>query len=72
VEELLPYLQGSWVRIKQELVSGRCQLPGVRLVETVKAGGGKQQLRMPTVVDQMILQAVQQVVKAIYAAAFSE
>jgi len=72
VEELLPYLQGSWARIKEELVSGRYQPGGIRMVEIPKASGGKRQLGIPTVVDRMIQQALQQVLSPLYEPTFSE
>lgn len=72
VEELLPYLQRNWARIKEELVSGRYQPQGVRLVEIPKASGGKRQLGIPVVLDRMIQQALQQVLSPIYEPTFSE
>ena len=72
VEELLPYLQGSWARIKEEVVSGRYQPGGIRMVEIPKASGGKRQLGIPTVVDRMIQQALQQVLSPLYEPTFSE
>lgn len=71
VEELLPYLQRTWERIKEELVSGSYRPRGVRKVEIPKASGGTRQLGIPTVLDRMIQQALHQVLSPIYEPTFS-
>src|SRR3989454_10838719 len=72
VEELKPYLQAHWPKIKEELLEGTYQPQGVRKVEIPKPGGGKRFLGIPTVVDRLIQQAMHQVLSPIFDKHFSE
>ena len=72
VEQLKPYLQEHWVRIREELLKGEYQPQGVRCVEIPKPQGGMRQLGIPTVVDRLIQQALHQVLSRIFEPGFSE
>jgi RNA-directed DNA polymerase len=72
VEELKPYLQEHWVKIKQDLLKGRYQPQAVRCVEIPKPNGGMRQLGIPTVVDRLIQQALHQVLIPLFEPNFSE
>ena len=72
VNELLPYLNEHWNRIKQELLDGTYKPAPVRRVEIPKQDGGVRQLGIPTVLDRFIQQAIQQVLTPIFEATFSE
>jgi RNA-directed DNA polymerase len=72
VEDLKPYVQIHWARIKVELLEGRYHPQPVLRVEIPKPGGGKRPLGIPTVVDRLIQQAIQQVLVPIFDPGFSE
>ncbi len=72
VEQLKPYLQAHWVKIKEELLKGEYQPQPVRCVEIPKPQGGVRQLGIPTVVDRLIQQALHQVLSPIFEPGFSE
>ena len=72
VADLKPYLSEHWSRIKVALLEGRYKPQPVRRVEIPKPGGGKRSLGIPTVVDRLIQQAVNQVLEPIYDPEFSE
>lgn len=72
VEDLKPYLDGEWPRIKEELLCGRFVPSPVRLVEIPKPGGGVRALGIPTVVDRLVQQAVLQVLTPVFDPGFSE
>jgi RNA-directed DNA polymerase len=73
VEELMPYLQKHWERIKSEILKGRYQPQPVLLVEIPKPGGrGMRRLGIPTVVDRLIQQAILQVLQPEIDPTFSE
>jgi len=65
VEQLQPHLKEHWPRIREELLEGRYRPQPVRGVEIPKPGGGMRQLGIPTVVDRLIQQALQQVLQPI-------
>ena len=73
VEQLKGHLQKHWVRIKEELLSGRYQPQPVLGVEIPKPGGhGVRQLGIPTVVDRLIQQALHQALSPLFDPGFSE
>lgn len=72
VEELKPYLQTHWARIKGQLLEGSYQPQPVLRVEIPKPGGkGVRKLGIPTAVDRLIQQAVQQVMSPLFDSDFS-
>ena len=72
VEQLKPYLQERWAKIKEELLNGEYQPQPVRCVEIPKPQGGMRQLGIPTVVDRLIQQALHQVLSPVFEPGFSE
>ena len=72
VGELRGYLKEHWLRIKEELLEGKYQPVAVRRVEIAKPSGGMRQLGIPTVVDRLIQQALNQVLSPIFDLNFSE
>ena len=73
VNELKPFLQAEWVRIREQLLSDSYIPQPVLRVEIPKPGGkGVRKLGIPTVLDRLIQQAVQQVMTPIFDPGFSE
>jgi RNA-directed DNA polymerase len=71
-EELRGYLKEHWPKIKGKLVEGSYQPVAVRRVEIAKPSGGMRQLGIPTVIDRLIQQALNQVLSLIFDSNFSQ
>lgn len=72
-EQLGVYLKEHWPSIREELLAGRYQPRPVRKVEIPKPGGkGMRMLGIPTVLDRLIQQALNQVMQPIFDVEFSE
>lgn len=73
VDDLRSYLRDHWQQIKEELLNGTYQPQPVLKVEIPKPGGkGMRQLGIPTVVDRLIQQALNQVLQPIFDPEFSD
>ncbi len=73
VAQLRAYLREHWLRIKEELLAGNYQPQPVLKVEIPKPGGkGMRMLGIPTVLDRLLQQALQQVLSPLFEASFSE
>ena len=72
VRDLRGYLKEHWPRIKEKLLEGKYRPEAVRRVEIAKPSGGMRQLGIPTVVDRLIQQGLNQVLSPIFDANFSE
>lgn len=73
VANLRASLREHWPRVKEELLEGRYQPQPVRKVAIPKPGGkGMRQLGIPTVMDRLIQQALNQVMQPIFDPDFSE
>ncbi len=73
VADLKPYLKVHWPQIREDLLAGRYQPSPVRSVTIPKPGGkGERLLGIPTVVDRLIQQAMNQVLSPIFDLGFSE
>lgn len=73
VEALGAYLKEHWLGIKEDLLNGRYIPQPVRKVEIPKPGGkGMRMLGIPTVMDRLIQQALNQVMQPVFDGEFSE
>src|ERR1035441_1773781 len=63
VDELPEYLKRHWTVTREQLMSRTYKPQPVRRHEIEKQGGGMRKLGIPTVVDRLIQQAVQQVLQ---------
>lgn len=72
VEKLKDHLKEQWPRIKAELLEGRYTPKPVRRKDIPKPGGGVRQLGIPTAVDRLIQQALQQILNPIFEPGFSD
>src|SRR6266567_8835949 len=69
--QLKGYLQTDWPRIKEELLKGTYTPQPVRKVEIPKPHGGKRMLGIPTVLDRLLQQSIQQWLSPQYEPEFS-
>ncbi|MGD2159406.1 MAG: reverse transcriptase domain-containing protein [Anaerolineales bacterium] len=72
VEELPEHLKEHWPSIRERLEMGKYEPSPVKRVEIPKPGGGTRKLGIPTVLDRMIQQALQQVLSEVYEESFSD
>ncbi|MGH7909884.1 MAG: group II intron reverse transcriptase/maturase, partial [Thermodesulfobacteriota bacterium] len=72
VAEFKAHLKVHWPRIKGALLEGRYVPQPVRAVDIAKLSGGVRTLGIPTLVDRLIQQALNQVLSPIFEPHFSE
>lgn len=72
VEELPDYLRNHWPSIRSSLLAGDYKPGPVKRARIPKANGGERKLGIPTVVDRLIQQALQQILSRLWEPTFSE
>lgn len=72
VSLLKPYLKKHWHAIKASILDGSYRPQAVKGVEIDKPKGGKRLLGIPTVLDRLIQQGIQQVLTEVFDPNFSE
>ena len=71
VEELGPWLVTHEAELVKALLEGTYRPQPLRNVEIDKPGGGKRLLRIPTVIDRLVQQAITQVLQPLFDPSFS-
>jgi retron-type reverse transcriptase len=71
VTQLRGYLREQWVGIKGQILNGTYQPRPVRRVDIPKPGGGTRMLGIPTVLDRLLQQAIQQILTPLWEPEFS-
>jgi RNA-directed DNA polymerase len=72
VEHLLQHFKEKGEELRKAILEGKYHPKPVRRVEIPKDNGKKRQLGIPTVVDRVVQQAIQQVLSPIYEPKFSD
>ena len=72
VEELPGYLKENWPAIREQLLAGTYKPHPVRRKDIPKPGGGVRTLGIPTVLDRLIQQALQDALTPLFDPEFSE
>jgi len=72
VDDMGKFIATHKERLRETLFTGTYQPQPVREVEIPKAGKGKRQLGIPTVIDRLVQQAILQVLQPIFEAKFSK
>ncbi len=73
IDQLKSYVKQHWPEIKNALMEGKYRPQPVKEVEIPKPGGkGVRKLGIPTVLDRLIQQAIQQTLTPIFEADFSD
>lgn len=71
-KDLASYLEENWHVTRHQLLEGQYQPKDTRVVYIPKPSGGVRQLGIPTVMDRLIQQALQQILSPIFEKTFSE
>lgn len=71
-EDLRDWLKASWPQVKAALLEGTYQPQAVRRVDIPKPQGGVRTLGVPTVVDRLIQQALNQAMQPLFEPTFSQ
>ncbi len=72
VSEFKPWLQAHWPSVRQALLAGEYMPAAVRKVEIPKPQGGVRTLGIPTVLDRLIQQSLNQVLQPLFDPEFSK
>ncbi len=71
VAQLRAYLRERWSTIREQILKGEYEPRPVRRVDIPKPGGGTRMLGIPTVLDRLIQQAIQQTLVPLWEPEFS-
>lgn len=72
VAEVRTHFHQNWTYLKKLLMEGRYSPKAVKRVEILKENGSPRKLRIPTVTDRVIQQAIVQILTPIYEEQFSD